>query len=110
MKQKNYKYHLFFCNNSRDNNKKCCQKGSDTNADEIFAYTKNKIIELGLWGKPDTDKVRVSTTGCMGQCSLGPVLLVYPDAVWYKYNNKADIDLILENHVLNNKPVESLFL
>ena len=42
----------------------------------------------------------------MGQCSVGPVLVVYPDGVWYKYKTKADIDVILEK-LLSSKSNKS---
>ena len=37
-------------------------------------------------------KVRVNKAGCLDRCAGGPVVVVYPEAVWYTYVDKDDID------------------
>ena len=54
--------------------------------------------------------VRVNTAGCMDRCEEGPVLVVYPEGVWYTYVDREDIDEILESHVVGGVPVERLRL
>ena len=49
-------------------------------------------------------------SGCLDRCELGPVMVIYPDGIWYHYETEADIDEILESHVLNDAPVERLRL
>ena len=99
-----YKQHIFFCTNLRDNEKLCCsQKGSSG----ICKYTKNKLKSLNLSG---VGGVRVSSSGCIGRCKLGPVLVIYPEQVWYTYNNESDIDEIIESYILQNNPVTRLLL
>lgn len=100
-----YKHHLYFCTNLKDDPKKCCQRGG--NASEMCQYTKKKLIELGLHGK---DQIRVSSSGCMGRCSAGPSLVVYPEQVWYRYTSQADIDLIIEKHLQNGDVVTELLM
>jgi (2Fe-2S) ferredoxin len=53
-------------------------------------------------------KVRVNTAGCLNRCDQGPVAVVYPDAVWYNYIDKEDIDDIIEQHLVNDTVVERL--
>ena len=48
--------------------------------------------------------------GCLGRCDDGPVLVVYPDNVWYTYVDKEDIDDIIDNHLLHGRIVERLRL
>jgi (2Fe-2S) ferredoxin len=84
-----YNNHVFICTNKKDNDKKCC---ANANAVEILAYAKQRAKDLGL--NKET-KFKVSSSGCMGRCEEGPVLVVYPSGAWYKYNNKEDINNIL---------------
>lgn len=83
-----YKSHVFICTNKKDN-KDCC---ANHNSLEILEYAKQRIGELGV---TKDAKFRISSSGCMGRCSLGPVLAVYPQGVWYSYSSKQDIDRIL---------------
>ena len=55
-------------------------------------------------------KVSLATTGCLGPCHLGPVVLVMPDNVWYKGIKKKDIKDIVSEHIVGGKPVERLLL
>lgn len=98
-----YQKHLFFCTNQR-NGKACCQ---DHQAQEMLHYAKDKIKSLGL---PASCSVRANASGCLGRCELGPVLLIYPEGIWYTYHSKADIDTILNEHILNGRVVERLRL
>jgi (2Fe-2S) ferredoxin len=42
------------------------------------------------------DDVLVSSTGCMNLCERGPLLVVYPEALWYGEVNEDKIDTILD--------------
>lgn len=99
-----YQHHLFFCTNLRDNGKQCC---ADAGAVALREYAKKRLKQLGLHGKGLN---RVNLAGCLDRCKEGPVLVIYPEAVWYTYRTEADIDEIIEQHVLNNKLVERLLL
>ena len=68
-------------------------------------YAKDKIRALNLSGK---GKIRANSAGCMDRCDEGPVLVVYPDGVWYTYVDKHDIDEIIEEHLLNGRIVTRL--
>lgn len=97
-----YKHHVFFCLNQRDDGSPCC---SDKGAEDMFDYAKKKAKSLGLHGK---EKSRINRAGCFDRCSEGPVIVVYPEAVWYTYVDKEDIDEIIESHLVNGKIVERL--
>ena len=74
-------------------------------ASELRAYAKDRVKALGdkLQGT-----VRINTAGCLDRCELGPVLVVYPEAVWYTYVDKEDIDEIIDEHLLHGRVVERL--
>jgi len=99
-----YQQHVFFCTNQRDDGRKCCEQAG---ASQLRAYAKAKIKSLGKSGK---DQVRVNTAGCLDRCGQGPVIVVYPDETWYHYQNEADIDEIIEQHLINGKKVQRLIL
>jgi (2Fe-2S) ferredoxin len=71
----------------------------------LRGYAKDKIRALNLNGK---GKIRVNSAGCMDRCDEGPVLVVYPDGVWYTYMDKHDIDEIIEEHLLHGRIVTRL--
>lgn len=55
-------------------------------------------------------ETRVNNVGCLDRCELGPVMVIYPEGVWYTYNNQADVDEIIEQHIKNKKIVTRLQL
>jgi (2Fe-2S) ferredoxin len=64
---------------------------------------KVRAKELGVSG-------RVNSAGCMERCELGPVMVIYPEGIWYSYRDAADIDEILTTHVVGGGRVERLML
>ncbi len=68
-------------------------------------YAKGRVKDLGLSGP---GQVRVNQAGCLDRCEEGPCMVVYPDAVWYTYVDRSDIDEIIEQHVKNGRIVERL--
>ncbi len=97
-----YRKHVFFCINQRDPPEACC---ANRGATGMQAYAKQRIKELGLSGKGE---VRINKSGCLDRCDEGPCVVVYPDAVWYTYVDRADIDEIIDRHVVGGEIVERL--
>jgi (2Fe-2S) ferredoxin len=97
-----YTRHVFFCCNQRKNGEACC---ADHDAPGMRDYAKSKVKSLGLAGK---GKVRVNQAGCLDRCEEGPVMVVYPEEVWYTYVDKDDIDEIIAEHLVNGRVVERL--
>lgn len=98
-----YDKHVFFCVNQRPEGEDCC---NNHQAQAARDYVKDKVKQLGL----STDKrtMRINSAGCLGRCELGPVLVVYPKAVWYTYVDRSDLDEIIEEHLKNGRVVERL--
>lgn len=97
-----FKHHVFFCLNQRADGKQCCP---DKGAEAAFDYMKSRVKKLGLSGE---GKVRVNRAGCFDRCELGPLLIVYPQAIWYTFIDNDDIEEIIESHLINNIVVERL--
>lgn len=68
-------------------------------------YAKERVKALKLSGP---GKVRINTAGCLDRCKQGPVMVVYPEAVWYSYVDQEDIDEIIREHLQNGRVVERL--
>lgn len=68
-------------------------------------YAKARVKALKLAGP---GKVRINTAGCLDRCKEGPVIVVYPEAVWYSYVDQEDIDEIIREHLQNGRIVERL--
>lgn len=99
-----YERHVFFCCNQRDPSdaRGCCNaKG----ASEMRDYAKAQVKELGMAGE---GKVRINQAGCLDRCAQGPCVVVYPDAVWYTYLDRSDIDEIIAEHLRHGRIVDRL--
>lgn len=88
-----YKYHVFVCTTG----KTCPKQGSD----KVRDILKDGVKALGL-----KQVCRVNQAGCMGQCGHGPMVVVYPDDVWYAGVDAKGARRILEEHIVQGKPVE----
>jgi len=99
-----YRYHVFFCTNRREDGSQCC---AQCNALELRDHLKRRAKELGIAGP---GWVRVNTAGCLDRCAEGPVVVVYPDAIWYSYVDREDLEEILQEHLIGGRPVERLRL
>jgi (2Fe-2S) ferredoxin len=97
-----FRHHVFFCCNQRAGGEACCQ---DHGAADLRSYAKDRVKALGLAG---AGQVRINQAGCLDRCELGPVLVVYPDAVWYTYVDRSDIDEIIDEHLTHGRPVARL--
>jgi (2Fe-2S) ferredoxin len=97
-----YRYHVFFCCNQRTDGRPSC---NDHGSQAVRDYAKARVKELGLAGK---GSARVNQAGCMDRCEEGPVLVVYPEGVWYTYVDQHDVDEIIEEHLVNGRIVDRL--
>ncbi len=97
-----YQRHVFFCTNLRDDGRPCCQR---VGAQAMRDYAKQRTKDLGIAGK---GRVRINSAGCLDRCDEGPVVVVYPEGVWYSYVDQEDIDEIIEEHLIGGRVVERL--
>ncbi|NOT18377.1 MAG: (2Fe-2S) ferredoxin domain-containing protein [Sulfuriferula sp.] len=99
-----FQHHVFFCTNDRDDGAKCC---GASGGQAMRDYAKQQIKALNLNG---AGKCRVNSAGCMDRCAEGPLLVVYPEAVWYTYVDTDDVDEIISEHLQNGRVVDRLLL
>lgn len=99
-----FQRHVFVCTNERDPSdaRGCC---AARGAGEVAEAFKKKLFAAGL-----KRIVRPNKAGCLDQCAQGVTVVVYPEQVWYGHVTPADVDEIVEQHILGGKPVARLVI
>jgi (2Fe-2S) ferredoxin len=99
-------HHLLLCATSGKG--LCCDP--ETGA-ASWAVLKRLVKELGLEdpGRPAGVVLR-SKVDCLRVCAGGPILLVWPDGVWYGGATAERLERILPEHLLAGRPVEEWIL
>lgn len=97
-----FKHHVFFCCNQRTDGRASCE---DHGASALRDYCKQKVKKAAITG---IGRARVNQAGCLDRCEQGPVMVVYPEGVWYRYGSEADVDEIVAEHLLKGQPVSRL--
>ena len=97
-----YERHVFFCQNLREDGRPSC---AAYDSPEMRNHAKARLKEAGMHGR---GKVRINQAGCLDRCEEGPIIVVYPEEVWYSYVDQQDIDEIIDEHLINGRVVERL--
>ena len=79
--------HVFVCTNDRGGQRKSC---ADNNSQIVKSKLKKAVNEKG-W----KEKVRISTSGCMGLCASGSNVMVYPQKIWFSEVLPDEVDVII---------------
>jgi len=99
-----FERHVFVCHNARPAGAprvSCTCDGKN----DLHAQLQQLTRAAGLGAT-----VRINKAGCLDQCEHGPVVVVYPEAVWYGNVQPADAAAIVQEHLVAGRPVERLRL
>ena len=94
--------HVFICVQQRPPGHprgSCAEKGCAAVWEEFL----NQLQQRNCF-----DKVAITNTGCIGPCTSGPNVLVYPEGVFYGGVSRDDVSEIYESHLLGDTPVARL--
>ena len=97
-----YQRHAFFCTNLRADGSVCCRQAGSL---EMREFAKKLSKELGISGPGG---VRVNAAGCLDRCAEGPIVVVYPEGVWYSYVDEEDVRTSGESHRAGGEVVARL--
>ena len=89
-----YRSHVLVCGGTG-----CTSSGSQ----KIMETLRTEIAKAGL-----DKEVSVVQTGCHGLCALGPIMIVYPEAVFYSMVKDEDIPEIVSEHLVKGRVVKRL--
>ena len=98
-----FEKHIFVCTNQR------------TGTDRLSCGEQHGLELTAAFKKSINDKnldipVRAQRAGCLGICDFGPTVAVYPEGIFYVNVQLADVEEIVQSHVVENKVVERLLL
>ena len=87
--------HVFVCIGPE-----CC---SAPEGEVLWEVIKKRVRETGL-------KAMRTKAACFRVCVGGPLLVVYPEGVWYGNVTEARFEVILKKHLLGGEPVKEWVL
>ncbi len=91
-----YRTHVFVCTSGET----CPTQGD---VDQYVKYLRGEVARAGLAGD-----VRINRAGCFSQCGHGPMMVVYPENVWYAGVRSTDLPEIFTSHIRDGRPVARL--
>ncbi|MDX8408814.1 MAG: ferredoxin [Mariprofundales bacterium] len=90
-----YQRHVLLCAG------KHCDQGGER---ALWRYLKAALDAKGI----GANRVRINRAGCLGVCTQGAIMCVYPEAVWYCRVDEDALDRIVDQHFIGGEVVESL--
>jgi (2Fe-2S) ferredoxin len=100
-------HHVFVCTG-----KSCSAVDSAEVRDAFERELKARGLQYGKEKKGCNPNGSVVLTECgsVGFCAIGAAVMIYPDGVWYAQVRASDVPEIVEQHIVNGRPVERLAL
>ena len=89
-----FRSHIMVCGGTG-----CTSSGSQ----KIIEAFNKEIAAAGIH-----EEVKVIKTGCFGLCALGPIVVVYPEGIFYSMVEEKDVKEIVEEHLVKGRPVKRL--
>ena len=98
-----YDNHIFICVNERLENltkKSCSMNGAVIREKFVEELKKNDLYF----------KVRANKSGCLGMCNNGPIVVIYPEGIWYSNVTVEDVPIIIKETIIKKKVIERLMI
>ena len=95
-----FRYHVFVCTQTKPEGVTSC---SASGSKRILDALSREVQSQGL-----ENEVQVTTCGCLGLCDDGPIVIVYPEGVWYRRVTPADVPEIASSHLKAGKVLARL--
>ncbi|MCA9187296.1 MAG: (2Fe-2S) ferredoxin domain-containing protein [Pirellulaceae bacterium] len=99
-----FTHHVFICGNQRTpgHPRGCCNCDGKDALREAF---KSELTRRGL-----TPLVRANKAGCLDQCEMGPIVVIYPQEIWYGNVQPHDVPRIVEETIIGGRLLDDLLI
>jgi (2Fe-2S) ferredoxin len=99
-----FSHHVFVCGNVRDpgHRRGCCDPSAGGDLRDAF---KKALKRAGL-----ARTARANHAGCLDQCEHGPVVVIYPQNIWYGGVTEQDVPRIVEETLVEGRILEDLLI
>jgi (2Fe-2S) ferredoxin len=97
-----FTHHIFVCGNAREpgHPRGSCDPESRQSLRDLF---KKELKRAGV-----ARSTRANQSGCLDQCEHGPVVVIYPQGVWYGHVRAEDVPRIVERTIVEGEILENL--
>jgi (2Fe-2S) ferredoxin/predicted O-methyltransferase YrrM len=95
-----FRLHIFVCTQQKPEGVPSCPASGSF---AVLGALDREIQARGL-----NHDVQLTTCGCMGLCDEGPVMVAYPEGVWYRRVQPSDVSEIVDTHLRGGKAVDRL--
>lgn len=97
-----FTHHIFVCGNVRDpdHRRGCCDPDGGQQLRDAF----KKALKRAGFGA----LARANHAGCLDQCEHGPVVVIYPQGIWYGGVTAADVPRIVEKTLVQGEVLQDL--
>ena len=95
-----FRFHVYACMQEKPKDVPCCAASGSA---AVLDALNNALAATGL-----RDEVQVTTTNCMGTCENGPVLIAYPEGIWYSKVTPQDVPSIVAAHFAGGNALHGL--
>lgn len=93
-------HHVFVCTQEKPEGATSCPNNGSM---RVLRALERELVSQGL-----DNKVQVTTCGCLGLCDDGPIMITYPDGVWYHKVQEGDVAEIVGSHLRSGSVVSRL--
>ena len=99
-----FTHHIFLCANVRPpgHPRGCCDPGGAQKLREAF---RKELRQAGFGAL-----ARANTCGCLDQCEHGPMIVIYPQGIWYGRVTPADVPRIVQKTLLGGELLNDLLI
>ena len=94
-----FRFHLFVCTQQKPEGVASCPSHGSL---AVLNRLDSEILARGL-----RNEVQLTTCGCMGLCDEGPIMVAYPEGVWYRHVQPSDVPAIVDRHLNNGQTAHS---